>query len=308
MAEKGNEFDIFSLSVGDLETQESRPTGSSLYKPRPDDGKGGIYDSLIRFLPNLKNPRKPYIRKYTYWLEDSDGKGFTVDSPSTVGEKCPVQDTFFRLRNSQSAIDKKNSELFKRREVYYALVQVINDENNKDMEGQIKVFKFGYKIKQRIDEELNPKYDEPVQVFDPFEGKNFQISISKQGPWPSYDGCKFQSRTSAMTIDNETVSETDEGKKSIIEYLENGPDLTNFDYKPWDDEIRSKVMNVLSMYDSPGKSVRNVTRPNAETQTKSAPKPKTPKTPVAEVDSSTNPVTSDEGGGDLDDFINGLDL
>ncbi len=71
-------------------------------------------------------------------------------------------------------------------------------------------------------------------------------------------------------------------------------------------------MNVLSMYGSPGESVRNGTRPNAEAHTKSADKPKA-KTTKAEttetkVDSSTNPVASNEGGGDLDDFINGLDL
>ena len=91
---------------------------------------------------------------------------------------------FFKLRNSESAIDKKNAEMLKRREVYYALVQVIDDENDKDLEGQIKVFKFGYKIKQKIDEEMNPKYDEPVQIFDPYEGKNFQLSISKQAGFP----------------------------------------------------------------------------------------------------------------------------
>tara|TARA_R110001592_G_scaffold120545_3_gene324983 strand:- start:58963 stop:59892 length:930 start_codon:yes stop_codon:yes gene_type:complete len=309
MAQTGNEFDIFSLSVNDLETQGlARPSGSVLYKPKPDNGKGGIYESLIRFLPNIKNPRKPYIRKYTYWLEDSEGNGFAVDSPSTIGEKCPVQDAFFKLRNSESAIDKKNSELFKRREVYYGLVQIIDDENDKDLEGQIKVYKFGYKIKQRIDEEMNPKYDEPVQVFDPYEGKNFQISISKQGTWPSYDGCKFQSRTSAMEIDGSSPPSTDSGRKQIIEYLEAGPDLTNFEYTPWDDETRERVLNVLSMYTSPGESVKSVTRPNVE---KPKPKPKSstkPKSADAAPDSSTNPVAPLETGGDLDDFINGLDL
>ena len=88
MAQTGNEFDIFSMSVDDLEVKETRQTGSDLYRPKPDNGKNGMYESLIRFLPNLKNPRKPYVRKYTYWLEDSDGKGFSVDSPSTIGEKC----------------------------------------------------------------------------------------------------------------------------------------------------------------------------------------------------------------------------
>ena len=168
-----NEFDIFSVSVKDLDTGD-RPTPSSdLYTPKPDQGQDGTYRSLIRFLPNVKNPRKPFVRKYVYWLEDRDGNGFYVDSPSTVGDKCAVQDMFFKLRNSESAVDKKMSEGLKRREVFYALVQIVKDPQNRDLEGQVKIMKFGYKIKTKIDEELNPQFDEPTQVFDPFEGKNF---------------------------------------------------------------------------------------------------------------------------------------
>ena len=145
-----NEFDIFNVSVKDLDTGE-RPSslGSDLYSPKPDQGQDGTYRSLIRFLPNIKNPRKPFVRKFVYWLEDRDGNGFYADSPSTVGDKCPVQDMFFKLRNSESAVDKKMSEGLKRREVFYALVQIVKDPQNRDLEGQVKVFKFGYKIKTK---------------------------------------------------------------------------------------------------------------------------------------------------------------
>ena len=94
-----NEFDIFNVSVNDLDTGEAPSKGSDLYTPKPDQGQDGVYRSLIRFLPNPTNPRKPFIRKFVYWLEDRDGNGFYADSPSTVGDKCPVQDMFFKLRN-----------------------------------------------------------------------------------------------------------------------------------------------------------------------------------------------------------------
>jgi len=147
-----NEFDIFSVSVKDLDTGDRPQTTSDLYTPKPDQGSDGTYRSLIRFLPNVKNPRKPFVRKYVYWLEDRDGNGFYVDSPSTVGDKCSVQDMFFKLRNSESAVDKKMSEGLKRREVFYALVQIVKDPQNRDLEGQVKIMKFGYKIKTKIDE------------------------------------------------------------------------------------------------------------------------------------------------------------
>ena len=65
-----NEFDIFSVSVKDLDTGDRPQTTSDLYTPKPDQGSDGTYRSLIRFLPNVKNPRKPFVRKYVYWLED----------------------------------------------------------------------------------------------------------------------------------------------------------------------------------------------------------------------------------------------
>jgi hypothetical protein len=299
-----NEFDIFNVSVNDLDTGE-RPSsaGSDLYTPKPDQGQDGTYRSLIRFLPNIKNPRKPFVRKFVYWLEDRDGNGFYADSPSTVGEKCPVQDMFFKLRNSESAVDKKMSESLKRREVFYALVQIVKDPQNRDLEGQVKVFKFGYKIKTKIDEELNPQFDEPTQVFDPFEGKNFEMVISKKGGYPNYDSCKFQGSKSAMSINGENVTDSDEGRKAILEYLKDAPDLGNFDYKSWTDETRNKVMNVLSQFSSPGASIETVTKKAApSSEPKKAEKAAEAVTETAEATETSN------GGDDFDDFINGLDL
>jgi hypothetical protein len=302
-----NEFDIFDVKVDDLDTGEKPRGGSDLYAPKPDQGQDGTYSSLIRFLPNLKNPRKPYIRKYVYWLEDADGKGFYVDSPSTIGEKCPVQDMFFKLRNSESAVDKKMSENLKRKEVYYALVQIVKDPQNTALEGQIKVFKFGWKIKQKIDDELNPKFDDPVQVFDPFEGKNFELNIMKKGGYPNYDGCKFQSKQTAMVMEGNEVSDDDAGRKAIIEYLKDAPELSGWDYTAWTDDERNRVMGVLAGYGSPGSSIGRVTSPNAAPAKTEAP---AKATATKEVPQTESAATSATAGSDdnLDDFLDGLDI
>ena len=300
-----NEFDIFNVSVKDLDTGD-RPSsaGSDLYSPKPDQGQDGTYRSLIRFLPNIKNPRKPFVRKFVYWLEDRDGNGFYADSPSTVGDKCPVQDMFFKLRNSESAVDKKMSEGLKRREVFYALVQIVKDPQNRDLEGQVKVFKFGYKIKTKIDEELNPQFDEPTQVFDPFEGKNFELVISKKGGYPNYDSCKFHGNKSALELEGTAVTDSDESRKAILEFLNDSPDLGNFEYKPWNDEQRNKVMGVLSQFSSPGSSIETVTKAQPKAEPK---KTEAAAVKVTEKDASTE-TKSDDKGDDFNDFINGLDL
>ena len=304
-----NEFDIFNVSVKDLDTGERPSEGrSDLYAPKPDQGQDGTYRSLIRFLPNAKNPRKPFERKYVYWLEDREGNGFFADSPSTVGEKCPVQDMFFKLRNSESAVDKKMSEGLKRREVFYALVQIIKDPQNRDLEGQVKIMKFGYKIKTKIDEELNPQFDEPTQVFDPFEGKNFELVISKKGGFPNYDSSKFHGNKSAMEINGEKVTDTDESRKAILDLLKDAPDLATWGYKAWDDATRGKVMNVLSQFTSPGDSIANITAskpaPVNTAKTEAAATQATTETETT----TTEPAKGEEKKDDFDDFINGLDL
>ncbi len=308
-----NEFDIFGVSVNDLDTGDKQGSGGSdLYSPKPDQGQDGTYRSLIRFLPNIKNPRKPYVRKFVYWLEDSEGNGFYADSPSTVGDKCPVQDLFFKLRNSESAVDKKMSEGLKRREVFYSLVQIVKDPQNRDLEGQIKVFKFGYKIKAKIDEELNPQFDQPTQIFDPFEGKNFELVISKKGGYPNYDSCKFQGSKTSMVIGGESVSDTAEGRKVILDYLKDAPDLTNFDYKAWTEEQRTKVMNVLSKINSPGTSIGTLVNSAKDSQKastqSSADKVNESLTDSLGSDTMDAQTDSESGGDDFDEFINGLDL
>jgi hypothetical protein len=300
-----NEFDIFNISVDDLDTGEQKSGGSDLYAPKPEQGQDGTYSSLIRFLPNIKNPRKPYLRKYVYWLEDAEGKGFYVDSPTTVGEKCIVQDMFFKLRNSESAVDKKMAENLKRKEVYYALIQVVKDPQNTAVEGQIKVFKFGWKLKQKIDEMLNPKFDEPTQIFDPFEGKNFELNIIKKGGFPNYDGCKFQGKTIPMVLNGKQVKNDDESRKAIIDYLKGAPELDKWDYTPWTDDDRSRVVNALSQYTSPGSSIASVTRSTAA----SRPAPEVVAERKAKPQQEPEPVMESSASDDnLDDFLDGLDL
>lgn len=307
------EFDIFNLSVEDIDSyQRSESKGSDLYKPTADQGKDGVYTSLIRFLPNPKNPQKSIVRKFVYWLEDAEGKGAYYDSPSTIGEKCPVQDLFFKLRNSDSAVDKKMAEKLKRREIYYSLIQVIKDPQSPEMEGQVKIFKYGYQIKQKIDEELNPQFDEPCQVFDLFEGKNFELKITKSAGYNSFTASKFQGKRTAIVIEGSAMENSKEDRTKIMEYLKDVPELDSFDFKAWDDATRSNVERILDNYRSPGSAIGKVSSGRKEesfedynlddSPRKSAP---AASSRTVEQDSSAE---AEEGGDDLNDFLKGLDL
>ena len=304
MANESN-FDIFNLSVKDVDLFKQEASKESvLYKPTADKGKDGIYRALIRFIPNPKNPQKSLVRKFVYWLEDSAGSGSYFDSPSTVGEKCPVQDLFFKLRNSESAIDKKMAEKLKRREVYYALIQIIKDPQDPAMDGKYKIFKFGYKIKQKIDEELNPQFDSPTQVFDLFEGKNFELTITKQGGFNNYDSSKFQGNKSSITIGGKKVENSEEGRKMILDSFTDAPELGAFEFKSWTDEDRSKIETILNQYRSPGESISTLT---------SKGKDEFNIDDLATKHNSKNELKGEEssvtgGDEDLNSFLDGLDI
>ena len=301
------DFDIFNLSVSDVEThkQTTSTTEDVIYRPSADDGKDGTYKALIRFVPNPDNPRKSLVRKYVHWLTDAAGNGRLIDSPSSVGEKCPIQDAFFRLRKSDSAIDRKMSEKLKRREQYYSLIKIIKDPQNPAMEGQYMIYKFGYKIKEKIDEELSPAFGEPTQVFDLFEGKNFELIITRQGEYNNYDKSKFSASTSAVMIGDTPAERTAESMQTIKAELEAAPSLSTYEYKPWDDATRDFVNQVLSQYISnPGTSMDAVTAP-ASAPTPVA-TPVTEAAPAATTTAAPSATVSDDD--DLDSFLDGLDI
>ena len=300
------DFDIFNLSVNDVETHKAAASNTNdvIYKPTADDGKDGTYKALIRFVPNPENPRKSLVRKYVHWLTDPSGSGRLVDSPTSVGEKCPIQDAFFKLRKSDSALDRKMSDKLKRREQYYSLIKIIKDPQNPAMEGQYMIYKFGYKIKEKIDEELSPAFGEPTQVFDLFEGKNFELIITRQGEYNNYDKSKFSASTSAVMIGDSPAERTQESMQAIKAELEAAPSLATYEYKPWDDATRDFVNQVLSQYVSnPGRPMQAVTAPASAptpTATKVVESAPTPSAPAA---SAT--VSDDD---DLDSFLDGLDI
>ena len=302
------DFNIFSIGVEDINTHEQEASTASniMYKPTADDGKDGTYKALIRFVPNIENPRNSLVKKYVNWLTGPDGESKLVDSPSSIGEHCPVSDAFFRLRKSESAVDRKASDKLKRREQYVSLVKIIKDPQQPELEGTYKVFKFGYKIKEKVDAELKPTFGDPTQVFDLFEGKNFELVITRQNDYNNYDKSKFSSSTSALMLGDRVAERNKEDMATIKAELEAAPSLKSFEYQPWNEETRNFVNSVIKMYLNPGDAMNEVTNTFEE--------PSSPTTQTTTTATKTKPETKTEtkkeaaGGDDLESFLNELDI
>jgi len=305
-----SEFNIFSIGVEDIDTHEQQQsTGTNtMYKPTADDGKDGTYKALIRFVPNVENPRNSLIKKYVNWLTGPDGESKLVDSPSSIGESCPVADAFWKLRKSDSAVDRKASDKLKRREQYVSLVKIIKDPQHPELEGTYKIFKFGYKIKEKIDAELKPNFGDPTQVFDLFEGKNFELIITRQNDYNNYDTSKFSSSKSSIQLGNagKSAERVEEDMNTIKTELEEAPSLKSFEYRAWDEPTREFVNSVIKMYLNPGDAMDKVTNQTFDTPINKVVTEETPVNKTVEASETKKEATT--SGDDLESFLNDLEI
>jgi len=249
---QSDNFDIFDLDVQDMNFQEKEEKKKILYSPKYADGKDNIYKAIVRFIPNPTDPKnKSMLHKYVYWLNEQsvNVRGY-FDSPQTIGEKCPLASTYWKLAKSESAVDQQNAKKLNRKEQFHSLVHIIKDPNNPDLEGQTLIFRYNKTIKALIDEQAKPDEmtdEDPINVFDLFKGKDFYIQISKKGEFPDYSGCKFSPKVSAITVDGEQVERTKEGMELIKQkVLSAAPDLAEYDYKPLTQEQESQVFTFIS--------------------------------------------------------------
>jgi len=241
-------FDIFNLDNEAFVKQEvKREEDEALYKPYPELGKDGVYKSLIRFLPNISNPKKSKIHQYYVWLKDPvDGANFKALCPSTVGKKSILKDLYWKLKNSPSAKDQEISKAFSRKEDFYSLVQIVKDPNKPELEGKIMILKFGRKVNDLIEQQIKPEFGNPSNPYDLFEGKNFGLQVRKVGEWNNYDLCQFVGDKGPISIDGTPVEKTEESREIISKYLKSGPlDLEKYDYKDWTEDETNKIMKIV---------------------------------------------------------------
>jgi len=246
----------------DMGTDKGAKTNEGEYSPSADKGTNGIYQSVIRFVTWWQDPQHSFTDKWACWLVDPmTNRGRSVDCPSSVGKPSPLQDMFFKLRKSESVQEQKKSEIFSRKHVYAAIVQVIKDQHNKDAEGKLLIYRFGKKIYEKIESEKKPIVGDPHEPFDLLDGKAFQLIITKQSGFNNYDQSKFIDKKIPLllpvNVKGQVVPFGTEGiklqpindktpREIVFEFLKtNSPDLSKYGYKEWDQDTHEYVNQVI---------------------------------------------------------------
>ena len=191
---------------------------------QPSVDKSGNGTAVIRFLPAPAvdgDDALPWVRVFSHGFQGPGG--WLIDNClTTLNEKCPVCEHNNTLWNSGIDANKDVARKQKRKLSYIANVLVISDPANKDNEGQIKLFKFGKKIFDKISEAMNPEFDDeqPVNPFDLWEGANFKLKIRNVEGYRNYDKSEFADKSALYDGDDAKLEELWKKEYSLAEFVE----------------------------------------------------------------------------------------
>lgn len=167
----------------------------------PDVDKAGNGLSTIRFLPTPDGEDSPSVRLFTRSFQGPTGKWYIENCLTTIGQDDPVNDLNRKLVNGMewAQVPDKVKEVVrkqKRKEVYISNIYVIKDNLHPENEGKVFLFKYGKKIRDMINEKMNPSFEgeQRINPFDLWEGANFKIKISKVDKYRNYDKSSFEAQ------------------------------------------------------------------------------------------------------------------
>lgn len=169
--------------------------------------KAGNGSAVIRFLPAAPGDELPWVQVYTRAFKGPTGRWYIENCRSTIGEDDPVNDSNRILYNSGNEKDKEIAKERKRKLEYHANILVISDPGNRANEGKVMQFKFGKKIWEKIKDKLEPSFEDeqPVNVFDLWEGANFKLRIRQYEGYGNYDQSTFESPSAVAETDEEIL-------------------------------------------------------------------------------------------------------
>jgi len=253
---------------------------------KPELDKSGNGYAVFRFLPAVKDEDLPWARLWSHAFQGPGG-WFIENSLTTLNKKDPVSEANTLLWNSGVEADKEIARKRKRKLSYIANILIINDSKHPEYEGQVKLFKFGKKIFDKITEAMKPEFEDekPINPFDFWEGANFKLKIRKVDGFWNYDKSEFDSKT-AIRPNDEAIEEVWNKQYPLKPFL--APD----NFKSYD-ELKAKLDKVLTGVRSTG-TAEDVAIPPAKSNN----------SPVVNetVDTSSTPITDKDSDETLDYF------
>ena len=207
---------------------------------RPELDKSGNGYAVVRFLPAPEGEDLPWARIWNHGFQGPGG-WYIENSLTTLGQKDPVSEHNSTLWNSGIEANKEVARKQKRRLNYTSNVYILKDPAHPENEGQIKLYRFGKKIFDKINDLMNPEFEDesPVNPFDLWAGANFKMKIRKVEGYSNYDKSEFEA-SSALLEDDDKMEEIWKSENSLKE-------LVSEDKFKTFDELKTKLERVLGL-------------------------------------------------------------
>jgi len=217
-----------SSSLSKLVTETSKinapAEGSSednrFWKPTVDKAGNGY--AVIRFLPEPKGEDLPWVRTFSHGFQGPSGKWYIENSLTTFNEKDPVSEYNSTLWNNGTEAGKEQARKQKRRLSYIANIFVVKDPSNPENEGTVRLYKFGKKIFDKLNEKMNPEFEDETATnpFDFWEGCDLKLKIRNVEGYRNYDKSEFAEVSPLENGDDDKLEKVYESMFSLNEFLD----------------------------------------------------------------------------------------
>jgi hypothetical protein len=218
-----NSFEKLTKAIeATTQSTENSKDDTRFWTPEVDKSGNGM--AIIRFLPAPAadgDDALPWVRIFNHGFQGPGG--WLIDNClTTVNEKCPVCEHNSVLWNSGIEANKDIARKQKRKLSYIANILVVSDPKNPENEGQVKLFKFGKKIFDKLSEAMNPEFEDekPINPFDFWEGANFKLKIRNVEGYRNYDKSEFDSAEALFNGDDEKLEKLWKSEFSLKEFTE----------------------------------------------------------------------------------------
>lgn len=205
-----------------------------------DVDKAGNGQAVIRFLPTPDGEDLPFVKYFSHFINGPSGLKYVENCPTTLSKDCPVCTENRRLWNTGNDEDKKTASSAKRKVNFISNVLVIKDPANPQNEGKTFLYSYGVKINDMIMAQMNPEFDddEPINVFDFWEGADFKLRAKNVGGYRNYESSLFAKPSELFDGDEDQLKETYEGLHSLAEFISEDK------YKSYSD-LESRFLKVM---------------------------------------------------------------
>src|SRR6185437_1048062 len=122
--------------------------------------KAGNGQAVVRFLPAPQGEDLPFVRMWSHGFQGPTGKWYIENSRTTLGESDPVTELNNELWASKVKENEEIARKQKRKLSYYSNVLIISDPANPENEGQVKIFRYGAKIFEKLEAAMKPEFDD----------------------------------------------------------------------------------------------------------------------------------------------------